>query len=170
MPPRTRKPAVKPSQADGTPTDKDVSAALDILETPDDILDELALVDDKDNPIPDELQFTTTPSTDKPKVEGTILAVDGHELIAFQPKPAAWNLLLGSMSRSANAADKSYAMWDIIRNVFDDTSMMYIQDRLMAPGDNFDDEILANIVVALIEKWTPDLNRAQRRAAAQRRR
>ncbi|MFE5789540.1 hypothetical protein [Rhodococcus erythropolis] len=173
MPPRARKTTTKPSQSDGNPTDADVSAALDVIETPDSELDELAVVDDADNPIPTELQFSTTrPAAEaaKPKTEATLLTVDGYELVAFQPKPAAWNLLLGSMSRSANAADKSFAMWDIVRNTFDEASMMYIQDRLMAPDDEFDDEILSNIIVALIKQWTPNLNRAQRRAAAQQRR
>ncbi|WP_415395219.1 hypothetical protein ACMTN4_07565 [Rhodococcus globerulus] len=170
MPPRARKTAVKPSQADGNPTIDEVESAVDVLEATDAELDELALVDDEDNPIPEELQFTTkgrtTPVRDKSDAE--VLSVDDVELIAFRPEPAAWNLLIGAMSKSSNAADKAHAVWRLITHVFDDGSLMYIEDRLMAAGDDFDQAILEKIVLALIDRWTPQLNRAQRRKAAER--
>ena len=172
MPPRTRKTATKPSQADGNPTVAEVEAAVDILETPDSELEKLAAVDDDENPIPEELQFTTkgrtAPARDKSDSE--VLSVDGTELIAFRPEPAAWNLLIGAMSKSSNAADKSHAVWRLITHVFDDASLMYIEDRLLAPGDDFDQAILEKIVLALIDRWTPQLNRAQRRELAGRNR
>ncbi|MGW6376222.1 hypothetical protein ACWFRB_09185 [Rhodococcus sp. NPDC055112] len=173
MPPRTRKPATtKPSQATGEPTEAEVTAALDVLDKTDAELEALALVDDDENPIPDELQFTTgsTPTVDRSEAEAEVLSVDGHELIAFKPEPAAWNLLIGAMSKSATASDKAYAVMDLVNHVFDDASLMYIKERLMARGDSFDQAFLEKIVVSLIKRWTPDLNRAQRRASARARR
>ena len=173
MPPRARKATTKttkPSLATGEPTEAEVNAALEVLDKSESDFEELGAVDDADNPIPDELQFTTTATEPRPQAQAEVLSVDGHELYAFKPEPAAWNLLIGAMSNSATAADRAYVVMDLVNHVFDDTSLMYIRERLMARGDNFDQAILEKIVIALIERWTPDLNRAQRRANARARR
>ena len=86
MPPRARKTATKPSQADGNPTVAEVEAAVDILETPDVELDKLAAVKDDENPIPEELQFTTkgrtAPARDKSDSE--VLSVPQKSLESRQ--------------------------------------------------------------------------------------
>lgn len=170
MAPRARKTAVKPSQADGSPTQDDIDAAIDVIETPDEVLDEPPVVDSEDRPIPAELQFSTADLPERSdKVESDILSVDGFELVAFKPEPAAWSLLIGAMSKSASSADKAYAIWDIVRNSFDDSSLMYIQERLMDPADKFDQAFLENIILSLIDRWTPTANRAERRSRARRR-
>ncbi|RDI32462.1 hypothetical protein DEU38_103195 [Rhodococcus sp. AG1013] len=172
MPPRTRKTTVKPSQADGAPTQDEIDAAVEVIETPDDVLDEPEIVDSEDRPIPEELQFSTEDLPERPdrtELESDVLTVDGFELIAFKPETAAWSLLIGAMSKSASSADKSYAIWDIVRNSFDDASLMYIQARLMDPADKFDQAFLEKIILALIERWAPPSNRAERRKSARRR-
>lgn len=171
MPPRARKTTVKPSQADGSPTQNDIDAAVDVITTPDDVLDEPAIVDAQDRPIPEELQFSTEDLPELPdrtEVESDVLMVDGVELVAFKPAPAAWSLLIGAMSKSATSADKSYAVMDLVRNSFDEASYMYIQTRLMDPADKFDQALLEKIILTLIERWAPS-NRADRRKAARRR-
>ncbi|MDH6279540.1 hypothetical protein [Prescottella agglutinans] len=172
MAPRARKTIVKPSQADGSPTQDEIDAAIEVIETPDDVLDEPVIVDAEDRPIPEELQFSTEDLPERPdksEIESDILTVDGFELVAFKPEPAAWSLLIGAMSKSASSADKSYAIWDIVRNSFDDASLMYIQARLMDPVDKFDQAFLEKIILTLIERWAPPSNRADRRKAARRR-
>lgn len=172
MTPRARKTTVKPSQADGAPTQDDIDAAIDVIETPDDVLDQPPVVDSEDRAIPDDLQFSTDDLPERPdrtEVEGDVLTVDGFELVAFKPEPAAWSLLIGAMSKSATSADKSYAVMDLVRNAFDEASYMYIQARLMDPADKFDQAFLEKIILALIERWAPPSNRADRRKAARRR-
>lgn len=171
MSPRTSKTTVKPSQADGSPTEAEIDAAISVIETPDDVLDESTVVDAEDRPIPDELQFSTEDLPELPdrtEAESDVLMVDGVELVAFKPAPAAWSLLIGAMSKSATSADKSYAVMDLVRNSFDEASYMYIQTRLMDPADKFDQALLEKIILTLIERWAPS-NRADRRKAARRR-
>jgi hypothetical protein len=168
----TRKNTVKPSQADGAPTQDEIDAAVEVLETPDEVLDEPPVVDSEDRPIPEDLQFSTEDLPERPErdeLEGEALTVDGFELVAFKPEPAAWNLLIGAMSKSASSADKSFAVWDLVRNSFDDASLMYIQARLMDPADKFDQAFLEKIILKLIERWAPPSNRAERRKSARRR-
>ncbi|MDI9914346.1 hypothetical protein [Rhodococcus sp. IEGM 1379] len=168
MPPRTRKTATKPSQADGNPTAREVEAVLDIIETPDEILDAPKVIDDKGLAIPDELQFSTDDLPDLPDDDGHIeyLTVDGFELMARKPEPAAWNLVIGMMSDDATAADKARSLQTFINHVFDDQSRIYINRRLFARGDKFDQDFLERIVVTVIERFTPETNREERRARA----
>jgi hypothetical protein len=46
---------------------------------------------------------------------------------------------------------------------------MYVQTRLLAPEDEFDVDVLAQVVNTLIGKWAPKQSRAQRRAQARKR-
>ncbi|MDI9898446.1 hypothetical protein QM716_01110 [Rhodococcus sp. IEGM 1409] len=168
MPPRARKTATKPSQADGNPTTKEVEKVLDIIETPDEILDTPKTVDDEGAPIPAELQFSTEDLPDLPEDDGHVeyLTVDGFELRARKPDPSAWNLVIGMMSDDATAADKARSLQTFINHIFDEPSRMYINRRLFTRGDKFDQDFLERIVVTIIERFTPETNREQRRARA----
>lgn len=173
MPPRTRRTTTtKPSQATGEPTEAEVAAALDVLDKTDAELDEPTLVDDEENPIPESLQFSTAGKEPKEPTddEMKVISIDGHELFAFKPERAAWGLLLGALSNSANSADRSYAVMELVNSSFDEPSLLYIHSRLRARGDAFDQELLEKIVLALIEEWAPKMNRAARREQARARR
>ena len=169
MPPRTRKAATKPSQADGNPTTREVEKVLDIIETPDEVLDSPKVVDDEGLAIPDELQFSTDDLPEPDEGDDTdieYLTVDGFELMARKPEPAAWNLIIGMMSDDATAADKARSLQTFVNHVFDDQSRIYINRRLFTRGDKFDQDFLERIVVSVIEKFTPESNREERRARA----
>lgn len=169
MPPRARRTATKPSQADGNPTTREVEKVLDIIETPDEILDAPKTVDDEGIAIPAELQFSTEDLPDVPEPDESdteYLDLDGFILVARKPDPSAWNLVIGMMSDDATAADKARSLQTFINHIFDEPSRMHINRRLFARSDKFDQDFLERIVVTVIERFTPESNREQRRARA----
>lgn len=160
----TRKKTVAP-----LPTEL-VDEALDVIETPEKKVP--PAVDDTDNAIPDDLIFTT-PEGQAPEItEDDILEfkVDGQTLIAIRPNPDQWGVLMTLLSRSATIADRVSSMQTFASKVLDESSFMYLQNRLLDRDDLFGSEKFDEILTALINKFTPEGNRAQRRAAARARR
>ena len=163
MPPRVRKTAPK------TPPPEEVDAALAVLETP-----EAAItpppIDADDNVIPEALRFTTSDApveelTDADKVE---FEIDGNILTAYRPSGGSWNVLLGGISAAATADHRTNAILEFVDHSCTAETQWYIRQRLH-DRTNFDVDLLAKIVVGLIEHWAPGTpNRAARRAAARR--
>lgn len=161
---------------DETPDDV-INGALDVLskDLPEHAEDDDALdgdlVDD-DQPetkrkVPADLVFTTSDDDDEdqPEVEVEEIKLDGVTLYAAKPSGGAWTLILSTVSRSANQADKAYALLSFVMAAFDEPSQMWIQNRLYDSSDKFDVDKLADIVNALIMKWAPEQTRQQRRDA-----
>jgi hypothetical protein len=129
--------------------------------------------DDRDlAAIPDDLVFRTKPKSDAKDTddddEKNFLEIDldGEILLAMRPSKGAWTILLAAMSRAANQDDRTHAIMNMVYSSFDAPSQMLISNRLMAPGDDFDIDVIADIVGTLIRKWAPAYSRKERRAAA----
>ena len=147
-----------------------VDEALAVVETPGKVIP--PRVDDDDNPISDDLVFTTPEGPAPELTPDDILEfrVDGRDLIAIRPNPDQWGVLMTMLSKSATIADRVAAMQNFAATTLDEASYMYLQGRLLDREDLFGTEMFDKIVSALIHKFTPEGNRAERRAAARARR
>ncbi|MFI7527478.1 hypothetical protein [Nocardia salmonicida] len=147
-----------------------VDEALAVIETPEQVIP--PIVDDSDTAIPDDLIFTT-PEGPAPEItDDDILEfkVDGQKLIAIRPNPDQWGVLMTMLARSATIADRVAAMQNFASTVLDEASFLYLQNRLLDREDLFGSEKFDEILTKLIKKFTPEGNRAERRAAARARR
>ena len=144
----------------------------DLLEDSDD-----DLRDENESQIPDDLVFHTTEKTDEEREKADAaadasvleLVVDDQVLIAHKPSKGAWTVIMAALSNAATSADRTNAILQFVYASLDPASHMYVQTRLLAKDDDFDVDVLANIVNALIKKWAPAQSRAQRRASARKR-
>lgn len=169
-PPARKTPARKKIVEAELPPVEDVDAALDVLaKSPEEL--ETEVVDEDDQPIPDDLQFSTADREPVALTDADFLefAVDGQALTAIRPDAAMWTILLASLSNAATVADRSQAIMAFVDHTLDDESKMYVRHRLSDRKDAFDTELLAKIIDSLITYWAPKPNRAERRRAAQRR-
>ncbi|MBF6298214.1 hypothetical protein IU459_11750 [Nocardia amamiensis] len=167
MPPRERKSAAKKTSA-LLPTEG-VDEALTVIETPEEVIP--PVVDDTGATIPAELQFTT--GSDETDAEPEIadedileLSVDGHVLYAIKPTVEQWGAMMAMMSRAATMADRIHAMQKFASTVLDEPSYQYVESRLMDRNDKFGHEVYDKMLRGIIDKFSPDMNRAQRRAQA----
>lgn len=157
------------------PADEVVAGALDVLgnkELPDEIDDDVVdgqLLDAEDDgaPVPDDLTFTTREKDDTAPDAGDVLEIklDGVSLWARKPSKGAWSLILGSVSRAANQADKTQAILEFVFASFDQSGQILLKNRMFDPEDKFDIDDLSDIVSKLIGKWAPQQSRRERRAA-----
>lgn len=147
-----------------------VDEALAVVETPEKVIP--PKVDDTETPISDDLIFTT-PAGEAPAITADDILefqVDGRELIAIRPNDEQWGVLMTLLAKSATIADRVAAMQTFASTVLDEASFLYLQNRLLDRNDLFGTEMFDKVITALIEKFTPEGNRAQRRAAARARR
>lgn len=172
MPPRKRT-APRPSRATGDVSPSEVEAAKKKIATSkQEYADQPPeYLDDDDGPIPAELNFETAQkdrSADPDDPDDVIeFMIDGQLCVAVRPDPGAWILLIRSLGSSKTFVDRVEAIMSIVDDTFDDATKFYVHSRLRARGDSFDVEILAKVVNALVDKWTPkEGNRAQRRQTA----
>nr|WTA71319.1 hypothetical protein OHB51_35585 [Micromonospora sp. NBC_00855] len=160
----TRKKTVAP-----LPTEL-VDEALAVIETPEQVIP--PKVDDNDLAISDDLIFTT-PEGPAPEITDDDMLefqVDGQNLIAIRPNPDQWGVLMTMLARSATIADRVAAMQNFASTVLDEGSFLYLQNRLLDREDLFGTEMFDRVISAIINKFTPEGNRAERRAAARARR
>lgn len=147
-----------------------VDEALAVVETPEQVIP--PKVDDSGSPIADDLIFTT-PTGPAPEISAEDILefeVDGQTLIAIRPNPDQWGILMTMLAKSATIADRVAAMQSFASTVLDEASFLYLQGRLLDREDLFGTELFDKIITALIKKFTPEGNRAERRAAARARR
>lgn len=168
----------KRTRRDDVPEDV-VSGALDVLgkDLPDTAEDDDAvdgqLVDDDDYDddvsVPEALVFRTRPREESADEvdEDDVLAIDldGQKLYAMKPAPAAWTLVLSAVSQSATQADKAHALMQFVHACFDEAGRMVINHRMLDASDDFDINLLSDIINQLIMKWAPEQTEAQRRQA-----
>lgn len=136
-----------------------------------------ALLDEDEQAIPDELVFVTPERTqddrdksDREADESYLeFTIDGQMLVAHKPSKGAWTVIMAALSNSATAADRTNAILQFVYASLDSASQMYVQTRILAPEDEFDVDVLAQVVNTLITKWAPKQSRAQRRAQARKR-
>lgn len=139
--------------------------------------DETDLRDEMESAIPDDLVFTTPERTEEERQKADDetddsvieLTIDGQMIVAFKPSKGAWTVIMAALSNAATVSDRTNAILQFVYASLDPASQMYVQSRLLATGDDFDIDVLANIVNALIKKWAPKQSRAQRRASARKR-
>jgi hypothetical protein len=138
---------------------------------------EVAVLDDDELPIPEELIFNTPEPTEeelaaKEKEDPDAVVefqVDGTILVAYRPDSGAWTLILAALSKAANISDRTNAIMNFVYASLDEASQQYVTSRLMDRDDRFDIEVLAKVMNGLIKKWAPAQSRAQRRSAARSR-
>ena len=127
--------------------------------------------DDRDiGDIPADLVFRTKPkdADDEADDDRDFLEIDldGEILLAMRPSKGAWTILLAAVSRAATQDDRTHAIMNFVYSSFDAPANMLISKRLMSPTDNFDIDVIGDIVGKLITKWAPEYSRKERRAAA----
>jgi hypothetical protein len=168
MPPRARRtPAAKKATAP-LPTEG-VDEALTVLETPEKVIP--PVLDDGGTPIPAALQFTTDSSDDDPDPEIPDedileLSVDNHLLVAIRPTPEQWGVMMAMMAGSSTMAERWQAMQTFASHVLDEPSYMYVQGRLLDRNDKFGYTVYEKMLRSIIDHFSPDMNRAERRAQA----
>lgn len=124
--------------------------------------------------IPDELVFKTKPKSKTSDATGgdekdfLEIKLDGEILLAMRPSSGAFTLLLSAVSHASTQADRTQALMNFVYSSFDAPALMLINQRLMSPADDFDIDIIGDIVGKLIKKWAPAYTRQERRAAARR--
>lgn len=158
---RTRKKTPEPLPTEG------VDDALTVIEAPETVIP--PVVDDSGILIPDDLIFTTEGEAAPAEIsEDDILEfqVDGQDLIAIRPNPEQWGILMQLLAKSATIADRFASMQAFASAVLDDASFLYLQNRLFDRNDPLGTDLYDKILTRLIERFTPEGNRAERRAAA----
>ncbi|WP_282775873.1 hypothetical protein [Nocardia sp. CC201C] len=164
MPPRTR----QPKTAAPLPAE-DVDTALTVINTPDQVIP--PVVDDDARPIPAALQFTTGDGDEQASeeiAEEDILefSVDGHVLVAIKPSPEQWGVMMAMLSKSATMAERIHAMQQFASHVLDEPSYLYVEGRLLDRRDRFGTEVYTQMLNAIIEHFSPQLSRRDRRRLA----
>lgn len=162
-PRRPRKKAAEPLPREG------VDDALAVINGPDEPTP--PVLDDQERAIPAELQFSTddddgdggTEDGDDGLVE---LNVDGDTVIAFRPTKEQWGALMGMMSRASTVADRIHALQLFSSHVLDEASYLYVERRLMDRKDKFGQKTLTRVLNAIIDHYSPDLSREERRQLA----
>lgn len=171
MPPRKR---TSPSKATGAASESEIDDAKTALATSKQEYAEKTPppLDDDEQPIPDDLIFDVPepdPDAQSEQNDDDVLEFKIGDQICYAVRPddGAWILLIRSLGSSKTWVDRIEAIMQIVDDTFDDASKFYVYSRLRARGDNFNSNILADIVTKLVEKWTPEQgNRAQRRQQA----
>lgn len=127
-------------------------------------------LDDEGSEIPEELKFTTGVKEKKEPSADDVMEfeIDGHPCYARKPSDGAWTLILAAFSNASTTADRTNAIMQFMYATLDEASHMYVQNRLLENSDDFDVDVLAKVAAALLKKWAPKPNRADRRAAAGR--
>lgn len=125
--------------------------------------------------VPVELQFTSD-SGNRRDPEVIDIAIDGRKFTLTQPSTAFLTLVAtGVFSENTSQADKVLTMFNIIRTCMDPIGAAYVNERIRATDNSFDDELLGSIVGTVLKKWAPEIendlqpkpaNRAERRQAA----
>lgn len=172
MPPRTRTAAksttprrkpIEPLPSEG------VDEALEVINGPDEPV--APVVDDAGRAIPLELQISSedddgdsgSGDSDEDMFE---FAVDGHTIIAWRPTKEQWGMMMGMMSRASTVADRIHAMQVFAVNVLDETSYLYIETRMLDRKDRFGTKTFSKVLNLVIDHFSPDLNREERRQLA----
>lgn len=162
-PRRSRKQKAEPLPREG------VDDALAVINGPDDPIP--PVLDDQDNPIPAELQFSTDDDDgdegNKTGDDGLVeLKVDNDTVIAFRPTKEQWGALMGMMSRASTVADRIHALQLFASNVLDEASYLYVERRLMDRTDKFGQKTFTKVLNGIIDHYSPDLSREERRQLA----
>ncbi|MGW4123619.1 hypothetical protein [Nocardia sp. NPDC004711] len=165
MPPRTRKP-VKP--ANPLPAEG-VEDALTVINEPELVIP--PVLDDAERPIPAALQFTTGSGEDSadPEIsDDDILefSIDGHTCVAIKPTEEQWGVLMGMISGSSTMPERVFAMQQFASHTLDEESFHYVQRRLLDRTDEFGTEVYHKVLTAIIDHFSPKLNRTERRRVA----
>lgn len=165
MPPRPR---TSKSKTSAPLPSEGVEDALAVINTPEQALN--PPLDDGGSAIPAALQFTTsTGDSDTGEVEDADVlefSVDGTALHAIKPTPEQWGVLMGLMANVSTVAERIHALQTFASHVLDETSYMYVQNRMLDRNDKFGTDVYNKMLNAIIDHFSPKMNREERRRLA----
>lgn len=135
--------------------------------------------EDEDVEVGEEFQFTSDTGNNR-AMERMAIKIDGEKFWLYRPSNALIYMLAGTLAAGSDLTERLNAMVQLIQVSMDDAGWMYVRRRMADRRNNFDDELLGNLVSTILNKWaTPDVvdgfnknqktaqgNRAARRQAS----
>lgn len=85
---------------------------------------------------------------------GTPFSIDGHECRYFKPGDGQLAVVMAAVGRHTSVQGKIAGIINFFASVLDDSSNVYVVDRLLDRKDPFGLEEVQDIMEAMIEDWS----------------
>lgn len=113
-----------------------------------------APVEDDDEDVPEEYQFTSDTGEDR-EVERFRIRIDGEPFYLYRPSDSLIYMLAGTLATGSDMVERLNAMMQLVQVSLDDAGVMFLRRRMADRRNNFDDNLLADLTRTILERWSP---------------